>query len=31
MSLMGSMDIGQRALRSHGLRLDVHSNETWQT
>ncbi|HIS83242.1 TPA: flagellar basal body rod protein FlgC [Candidatus Scatenecus faecavium] len=25
MSLMGSMDIGQRALRSHGLRLDVHS------
>ncbi len=25
MSLMGSMDIGQRALRTHGLRLDVHS------
>lgn len=25
MSLMGSMDIGQRALRTHGLRLDVHT------
>ena len=25
MSLLGSMDIGERALRTHGLRLDVHS------
>ncbi len=25
MSLLGSMDIGQRALRTHSLRLDVHS------